>query len=285
MEHRKKWALVATASAAVVAAVISAGAVDATVIRIDNGNTWTVGKGDVQSLFGWNAKTTDSQFQNVSFRYEKIRHSDVVCDYVVAYDETWVEMEVIEEWVGGVKNRRLVTRTVTKEKQINHRLDGSFDDVAIQAMYRTLQYEMKKNAQGNVVGATIWPGGSSTTVDIATACDASKIDLESLVLPTEVAGSTVVNVRLLGTVQATEVARTITETIHATGPVMTATKSGAMVASGASMTGMLWTSQDKWVQEPPTTTTVAGATTITEGSSTLEDPATVAETSTTVAAG
>jgi hypothetical protein len=31
---------------------------------------WFVGKGDVQSAFGWNAKQTDARFDEVTFRYE-----------------------------------------------------------------------------------------------------------------------------------------------------------------------------------------------------------------------
>jgi len=216
----------------------------AVVTRIDNGNTWTVGKGDVQSLFGWNAKTTDAQFQNVSFTYEKKRHSDVVCEYTITYDESYV---VVEE-VGGERNSKTVTHTKSKK----HTVSGSYNDESVSLMSRTLQYEMKKNSQGNVVGATIWPGGSSTTVDLEEACDAP-VDMTAMVFETDFDG-TVDNVRLkLG--QATEVSRTVSETIFATGPVMTSTKSGTQVASSAVMTGTLWTTSSVWPE--PTTTTVA----------------------------
>lgn len=247
----KRTVLSALAAVVVAAVALSVNSASATVIRIDNGNTWTVGKGDVQSLFGWNAKTTDQQFGNVSFRYQRTRHSDVVCDYTISYDEVYT----VEEIIGGVKNRRTVIRT----KTANHTMNGSFDDQSLQLMERTLQFEMRKNTQGNVVGATIWPGGSSTTVDLATACDSSKVDLGAMVFATEF-GGTIENLQIQGTVHATEVSRTITETIFATAPVMTPTRSGAMVATGGTTTGTLWTSQDKWVQTPPTT--VAPETTV-----------------------
>jgi hypothetical protein len=50
----------------------------AIVTRGDDG-VWFVGKGDVQSLFGWDAKTSDAQFEGVTFTYKKTVTTTVDC--------------------------------------------------------------------------------------------------------------------------------------------------------------------------------------------------------------
>lgn len=116
---------------------------NAVVIRVDNGMTWTVGKGDVQSLFGWNARETDREFEGVTFRYEKLTTKTGTCEFNVVS--------------GSGKSR-----VVEEKSEENHSVIG--------VMTRELQYHVKKNSQGNVTGATIWPGESSTTVESPKLC-------------------------------------------------------------------------------------------------------------------
>lgn len=218
---------VAAAMATLVATVGSQAS--AVVVRVDNGNVWTVGKGDVQSLFGWNAQTTDANFAGVSFLYEKLTTTDVICDYTVKWTETY------EEVIGGEKNFKVVERTRTVRET------RSYTDTATMQMLRTLQYEIKTNKQTNVVGATIWPGGSSTTV-AKTSCDEpiALADGESLSGP---ANSTVIG-------------ETVTETIFATSPQITTstkTKKGTVYTVQASSTATLWSDSSKWSTETPAT--------------------------------
>jgi hypothetical protein len=67
----RKW-LVAIAGVSLGVAGLSSSA-SAVVIydaQDEYGWDWFVGKGDVQSAFGWNAKQTDARFDDVTFRYE-----------------------------------------------------------------------------------------------------------------------------------------------------------------------------------------------------------------------
>lgn len=216
---------------------LCASAVSAVVIRVDNGNVWTVGKGDVQSLFGWDAKTTDAQFASVGFTYEKTTTANVLCEYEVTWDVSY------EETVGGEKNQKVMQRSKTM------RTSGSIEDVDKRSMIKDLQYEVKKNANQVVVGATIWPGGSHTEVTTDSACDVGSIPLKSIAeLQSEAdEGHTVTSDETIrGAVKATVISSETTETIWATTESAGKTSRKGASASGGSMTMALWSESSKF---------------------------------------
>ena len=176
---------------------IVGGEASATVVRHDNGNTWTVGKGDVQSLFGWNAKTTDANFDKVVFEYQKVTTATGDCEYTVVTGDR------------NLKIRSSVTGTATVTK----------------TMTRTLLVEVKRNGQGNIVGATVSNGGSSTEVDIQKACETKA---ESTLASDET---------IQGKVKATLATRVDTEAINVAAPI-SAQSDGSMK--------LLWTSSEKF---------------------------------------
>ncbi len=48
-------------------------------VTLQEDGSWFVGKGDVQSAFGWDSKTTDANFEKVTFRYTKVTEETVDC--------------------------------------------------------------------------------------------------------------------------------------------------------------------------------------------------------------
>jgi hypothetical protein len=80
--NRRVWMKVAAVVTAVAAAVGVAGTASAVVIfDADDEATWdwSVGKGDVQSALGWNAKQTDARFNDVVFTYVKTTETVTGC--------------------------------------------------------------------------------------------------------------------------------------------------------------------------------------------------------------
>jgi hypothetical protein len=222
MNHKKLSRLV-IAAIAVISTVIGTtfltGAAGAVVIRLDDGNTWTVGKGDVQSLFGWTAQMTDANFAGVIFSYQKQTDTQVTCEYFVSHDE----IETIET------PSKTITRTVTVKNA------ATFQDVSTRLMERQLQYEIKKNSNNNVVGAKIWPGASSTTTDFSKACDIDKALANGVIVLDDSIGE-----YLEPRVYARPDSTIVTETIFATSPTVTTTSKRGSVATTAGTTMTLW---------------------------------------------
>jgi hypothetical protein len=75
-------------------------------------NVWFIGKGDVQTAFGWDAKTTDTYFDKVGFRHIQVTIKEVTC----------VSGSGNERRVTGVSTE---TSAVTKSVAMESRRNGS----------------------------------------------------------------------------------------------------------------------------------------------------------------
>jgi len=125
--------------AIVIASVMMvAGGTANAVVTLQEDGSWFVGKGDVQSAFGWDAKTTDANFEKVTFRYTKVEIETVDC----------------------------ITRdkgTVT--------LHGTVS--ATSETTRSTEYEIRKSGKRTtqvVTGAVVTRAGTPTTVGSAPDC-------------------------------------------------------------------------------------------------------------------
>jgi len=112
MKKSIRAAVVASISAA--ALVFSASMSSAAVTRLvdDERGDWFVGKGDVQSAFGWDAKTTDSNFAKVVFSYKKTVETTFDCVNGSGNNATYVSNETTEQATSRITD--LETRTGKK---------------------------------------------------------------------------------------------------------------------------------------------------------------------------
>jgi hypothetical protein len=88
-------------AAAAALAVVSTAAVAS--VTIDAGGFGFVGKGDVQTAYGWNNAVAQAQQNNVSFFVDSSLSYDVTCEW---------------DTVTGGKNSKTITDTVTNHKNI-----------------------------------------------------------------------------------------------------------------------------------------------------------------------
>jgi hypothetical protein len=125
--------------AAVAAALVVGAAGTASAIVTYDGDAWTIGKGDVQSAFGWNAKQTDANFSSVTFEYKKVETTIYDC----------------MNRITGTPTGRVV--------------EGVKTDVS--PTVRSTLVETRRNGSSVVTGATVTRTGTPTGTDVVGTCE------------------------------------------------------------------------------------------------------------------
>jgi hypothetical protein len=108
---RPKNRILVAATTGVMMLALSAAPVHGAVTELSD-NVWFIGKGDVQTAFGWDAKTTDTYFDKVGFRHIQVTIKEVTC----------VSGSGNERRVTGVSTE---TSAVTKSVAMESRRNGS----------------------------------------------------------------------------------------------------------------------------------------------------------------
>lgn len=108
--------------------------------------TGFVGKGDVQTAFGWNNAQLQSNAAGVSFSYDTSTAYDIVCEW--------------DTETGG-RNSKVIHHAVTLNRST--------------ALNTAVTYEMRRNGQGQVTGFNLLAFEDSTTTggsipDVGDAC-------------------------------------------------------------------------------------------------------------------
>jgi hypothetical protein len=148
------------------------------VVSLQEDGSWFVGKGDVQSAFGWDAKTSDTNFEKVTFKYKSVTEETVEC---VTKDRGSVTLHgttastsateratVYEVRRSGKNSSQVVTGAFVKLSGTPSTVGSSPDcstvggvvdnSTKITVRTRTLLAEIEQSIKGkkNVVSAVIW---------------------------------------------------------------------------------------------------------------------------------
>jgi hypothetical protein len=105
IHHRVRRTVIA---ALVVPALLIVSALPAAAVvtrLVDQDADWFVGKGDIQSAFGWDAKTTDARIDSVTFTYAWERHYTYECQAVTGSGQTRT-VHVQEDLSGTLETAR-----------------------------------------------------------------------------------------------------------------------------------------------------------------------------------